>query len=215
MPHRTLAPPLKDFTDRYAVQQTNDWAYDDWGDVASALHQSILDLFAPGGDPEADLETQVIPGLLSALRQYVADGVALGYSPADSSTYDYMSRGGAYGTKEGRMLSAANHARLTKAADGIMGHVKDIKSMLSEARRAGQLQGWPVYGEASSSNYFEEKEDAEDARALLGTLATRLEVENDLREMHEIAMETSAASSPSAQVNAALSNLIASHNKRR
>src|SRR5260221_1267569 len=33
MPHRTLAPPLKDFTDRYAVQQTNDWAYDDWGDV--------------------------------------------------------------------------------------------------------------------------------------------------------------------------------------
>jgi hypothetical protein len=56
--------------------------------------------------------------------------------------------------KEGRALSAATPSVLTKAVDGITGHVRDVQQHLA-ACRAGSLQGFPLYGSSSASETYD------------------------------------------------------------
>src|SRR6266700_5757155 len=80
----------KDFNSNYQQSQLSDWS-DDFYDLTSALQASITDCFAAGRDPMAELESDVIPGFLAALRAYVQEGMSLGYSTAPSSAADvYM-----------------------------------------------------------------------------------------------------------------------------
>ncbi len=205
----------KDFDARYLAQNLDDWQYADWNDLATALHQAVLDLFAPGGDPLADLETEVISQLAAALRAYVQAGVDLGYEPGGmQDSYGMMSAGASYDLKEGRMISQANHVKISAATDGIMKHVKVIKSVLDEAARSRALQGYPR-ATASISSIFESKEEEDEALALMGTLATSLEVDNMLREGREHALTPGDLGlDPASRVDAALAALKNSQRKR-
>ncbi len=219
MPHRTLS---KDFDARYLTEQLDDWAYSDWNDVASALHQSILDLFAPGGDPEADLETDVVPGLVTALRAYIQNGVALGYTPSQDSqdSYAMMSSALSQEAKSG-YLSVSGHSKIKEASTMIMKHVKVIQSELANVQaanarqRAADLAGWPVYGQSSSSSWFPTKDEEDLAAIKLSSMVTSLEVSNDLREIREMNADLRDASSVSAGVDSALQALINSQRPRR
>ncbi|HAG99447.1 MAG TPA: hypothetical protein DCL75_11480 [Ktedonobacter sp.] len=141
----------KDFTSNYNEEMLEDWVWDDWSALSSALKQSIQDCFATGGDPMKELENTVIQGLASALREYVSHGVSLGYTGEDSSStgYNMMSASLAMEAKAGRTLSAASRAALQKVASGIDGHVRDIRSVQAIAR-ANALAGYQVYGSASA-----------------------------------------------------------------
>src|SRR6266571_216783 len=211
----TMFMRTKDFDARYLAQNLDDWQYADWNDLATALHQAVLDLFAPGGDPLADLETEVISQLAAALRAYVQAGVDLGYEPGGmQDSYGMMSAGASYDLKEGRMISQANHVKISAATDGIMKHVKVIKSVLDEAARSRALQGYPR-ATASISSIFESKEEEDEALALMGTLATSLEVDNMLREGREHALTPGDLGlDPASRVDAALAALKNSQRKR-
>jgi HK97 family phage prohead protease len=146
-------PAKKDFNDRYRAQQIDDWMYADWYDLTTALKQSIQDLFASGDSPMQDLENIVLndgdnsQGFLSALRVYVQEGIDLDYSnyleEQDNNnipSYGYMNNSD---SPEAKKLSAASHTKLTKAVDGMAGHLKDMKSELARQRSAS-LQGYPL-----------------------------------------------------------------------
>jgi len=66
-------------------------------------------------------------------------------------------------TKAGSALSAANHAILKKAMDGIetsvKDHVKSVRGMMSVAQRANDLQGYPVYSASSADPALSQKEE--------------------------------------------------------
>jgi HK97 family phage prohead protease len=208
---------IKDFDTRYASEQLDDWLYADFQDVTSALRAAIADCFSEAGDPLSNLENDVLPQLANALRAYVQQGVTLGYTPSSQDSYAMMSQGLDLALKSG-YLSVAGHAKIKEASTMIQKHTKIIQSELANLEsanaraRAGQLAGWPVYGSASSSDYFEEKEEVS---AALKQMTTSIEIENNLRELHDLTMETIEANSPSAQVDAALANLLASVNNKR
>ncbi len=209
----TMFMRTKDFDARYLAQNLDDWQYADWNDLATALHQSILDLFSGGGDPVADLETEVIPQLAAALRAYVQAGVSLGYEPSSSQdSYSMMSAGDSYDLKEGRMISAANHVKIKYATDNIMKHVKSIQSVLSESTRSSQLQGYPRT--MSSSSIFEQKDEEDDALALIRTLTMSLQVDADLREIKESTLTPEDLGlTPAQGVERALAALLESKRK--
>jgi HK97 family phage prohead protease len=214
----------KDFNDRYRMQQLDDWLYADWYDLTTALKQSIQDLFASGDSPMQDLENIVLndsdnsQGFLTALRNYIAEGIALDYSNylqeqqsgANDAYPMMMSAGGASSLKAGRAISAANHQTISDATTNIMKHTRRIVKVLDEAQRSSQLQGYPRT--MSSPSVFEQKEVDEDTKAVIGMMATSLEVENTLREAKEaLTPEMSPAASG---VDAALTKLINSHKRR-
>jgi len=209
-----LAVRGKDFDSRYQAQQLDDWQYDDWSDVSQALRQSIQDLFGTGVDPMQALETDVLPGLLSAIRAYVQAGIDLGYTGSSSSDYGMMSMSGASGESKSGYLTATSHAKIKEASTMIMKHAKIVASELSalESRnartRANQLQGYPVYSNASAPSYFEEKEAEEDINLQLKLINTRLQVDAALREGKEALIESTP--SPTAGVERALARLIES-----
>lgn len=159
----------KDFNDRYQAQVIDDWAYSDWYDLTTALRQSIQDIFAVGDSPMADLENIILndspngPGFITALRNYVQEGIDNCYSEylqeqadANSASYGglsgYMSNSDSPEAKAGRAINAAHMAILKKATDGIATHVKSIKSMMT----AAQQQGYPL----ASSRYGDAHDDA-------------------------------------------------------
>jgi len=223
---RSMFARTKDFDSRYQDQQVDDWCYADWTDLTTALKQAITDCFTQGSDPAGDFETQVASQMLAALRAYVAAGVALDASSYlaeqnTSSDYNMMGMAGAGAESKAGYLSATSHAKIADAMTMIHKHVKIVQSELAAVgsaharQRAGQLQGWPVYGSMSAPSYFEQKEAEQEAiaelQSTLLSINTRLEVENNLREIRE--MQTSTPSPLTAGVNAALQRLIES--KRR
>jgi len=182
----------KDFTSNYQSAQGSDWV-DDFGDLASALQQSILELFAPGRDPEADLESDVIPQFMAALRAYVSEGVSLGYTGGPASAqgvYSGMSLADELEAKRG-YLNAQTHATIQEATTNIMKSARGIhKALASLSARYNQSVGQNIYSGASAPmDFFEEKaneaEDEEDVKALIKTLTTQLALANELRENRE------------------------------
>jgi HK97 family phage prohead protease len=185
---------VKDFNSNFQSAQLDDWQ-DDFADLANALQQSILAVFTPGGDPMNTFDRDIAPQLLAALREYIQEGVTLGYSNAPSSAAGVsplMSMSG-YGADESKAgyLNAQTHQHIHAAVDGIMRHAKAAKSALnslgsgSPARRFNALAGQPVYGEASAPSYFEEKVGEEDIKAQLKMLTNSLEMDMAIRESRE------------------------------
>jgi HK97 family phage prohead protease len=207
----------KDFNDRYRMQQLDDWLYADWNDLTTALKQSIQDLFASGDSPMQDLENIVLndsdnsQGFLTALRNYIAEGIALDYSnylQEQSSANDaypmMMSNARGFGQKSG-YLSADAHTTIKEASQMIMTHAKKIQKVSNDLERARSqgLQGYPRT--MSSSSSFESKEDIDAINAVIGTLATGLEVDSALREGRETL--TDGMSPAASSVDAALQRL--------
>src|SRR5258708_6618940 len=83
----------------------------------------------------------------------------------------YMSAEDNPETKDAKKLSAASHAKMTKALDGITGHVKELKSELSR-QRANALQGYQVYSnddppqQKQEDDPTEEQEDEDESTVL-------------------------------------------------
>ncbi len=183
---RSMFARTKDFDSRYASEQLDDWRFADFQDVVSALRNAIDDCFTEAGDPLTNLENEVIPQLAAALRAYVQAGVDLGYDGSQQDSYGMMSMAGA-GERKAGYINAAAHADAIAAVDNIMRHAKTAKRALasvSSARRYNESVSQPLYS-ASSSDYFEEKEDAEDINALIRTLTTQLALSNEMRENRE------------------------------
>ncbi len=210
----------KDFDSRYLAQNLDDWQYADWSDLSIALHQAILDLFAPGVDPAAALETDVIPGLLAALRKYIADGVALGYEPSSQDSYAMMGISGAGESKAG-YLNASDHAAIKESSTMIMKHAKIIANASANVERAnararaGSLAGWPVYGSMSNRSIFEEREDDAVLNEQLKLIASGLELDIAMKENREVMKQQADASSVSSSVDAAMQRLNASIKSKR
>jgi HK97 family phage prohead protease len=219
-PMNMLALRGKDFNANYQSEQLDDWRYQDWSGLSAALQQSILNLFVAGANPVADFEQDVAPQLLAALRQYIADGVSLGYSTVPASAqgvYPMMSMPGAGGESKSVYLSASDRTRIKESSAMIMKHAKIIQSASANVERANTraranaLAGYPVYSSASAPLSFEEKEEHDEVEAMLKTINTGLQVEADLREIRETMTPTE--SPLSASVDRALARLIES--KRR
>lgn len=178
----------KDFNDRYREQVIDDWLCSDWYDLTTALRQSIQDIFANGDDPMGDLEALVLndgdnsQGFISALRAHVQEGIDIGYSnylqeQSDANSYGntyWMSNSDTPEAKAGRAISAANMATLKKATDGIIAHVKDIKSVMTPAMQ----QGYPNTNSRDAASALPESKE-EDAE--LSTLLTGLQIANAFR----------------------------------
>src|SRR5260370_30348787 len=106
----------------------------------------------------------------------------------------YMSAEDNPETKDAKILSAASHAKMTKAVDGIASHVKEIKSELSR-QRANALQGYQVYAnddppqqkQEEDDHKEEEQEDEDEAtrlnkkREALYDLTAKLQFQNSAR----------------------------------
>ncbi len=185
----------KDFTSNYQASQLSDWQYSDWNALAAALQQSIMDLFAPGRSPLADFNSEVAPQLLAALRQYVQEGMSLGYSTAPTSAQDVymMSLSGAGDEAKSGYLSASNHTALKEATTGIMKHARNLQRLSDavEAQRTNDLRGWPIVRATSSApmTYLEQKEAEEESSAQLKRLREQLEISNGMREIRELTAE--------------------------
>src|SRR6266699_1311936 len=157
----------KDYAASYAATTQMDWVSDLWN-LWYPLRNEIIVAFQTGDTPVEDVQTAV-KQFSAALIAYVQRGVELdmtGYlQPDDDDTAPnpmYMSADDnpeTKDTKEGRMISAANHAKLTKAAEGIDGHVKVMKDVLkSAAQRQNTIAGTPLYSSADDPTP-EQKQD--------------------------------------------------------
>ena len=189
------SPDWKDFSTNYQQRQVDDWANDDFYDLTSALQASITDCFGSGMDAMAELESDVIPGFLAALRAYVQEGVSLGYSTAPSSAADVYMMSMASAGQEGKAgyLSASNHAVLKEASMNIMKHARAVAKVSDalEASRRNALQGYPIARSTSSAamTYFEQKEAEEEQHSVLKRLADELEISNNMRELRKLSSE--------------------------
>jgi hypothetical protein len=215
----------KDFTSNYQSAQLDDWQYDDWSGISSALQQSILDLFTPGRSPLADFERDVAPQLLDALRQYIQDGIDLGYSTAPASAQgvtpsSMMSMSGAGGQSKAGYLSAGSHAKIAEASVNINKHVKIIQSELSAIEaarhrsRANALAGWDVYGSASASPTYLTKEEEADIVNQLKLINSSLELDNVMREARQDLKDQDPLAFQRRRVEEALQRVVEAESKR-
>ncbi len=175
----------KDYAASYQATTQQDWVSDLWN-LWYPLRNEIITAYQTGDTPEEDVKS-ALAQFGTALLAYVQRGIELDMTEFLQSDDDdgpkpmYMSRDDNPETKEeakaGRVLSAANHAKLKKAADGITEHIMQIKSktsgidehimqiksVLNSASSApgqNRLSGFQVYGE--DDPIPEQKEDDDD-----------------------------------------------------
>ncbi len=178
----------KDYAESYQQTNQQDWVSDLWN-LWYPLRNEIITAFQTGDTPVEDVQ-KALDQFSAATIAYVQQGVALDMTeylqPDDTGPMPmYMSTEDNPETKAGRAISDANHAKLTKAAEGIAGYVKEIKDVLARARSA-QLQGYPLT--MSTDEQPEQKtEDATDddeatrlnkVRAMIDDLAATLQFQN-------------------------------------
>lgn len=143
MPQKTQAKPArKDFTATYQDSLQDDWVGDLWLPWY-ALRSEIMSAFKIGDQPVQDVQA-ALAQFNDALLAYVQQGVDLGMVEAlqpdddgESQYYGWMSNDPDHENKAGRALSAANTAILTKAVKGMEGHIKEIKSIATNAQQQG------------------------------------------------------------------------------
>jgi len=176
LPKQAFPALTKDYAASYAEATQQDWVSDLWN-LWYPLKNEIIVAFQTGDTPVEDVQA-ALTQFGTALISYVQRGVELDMmeylQPDDNnnSPYDmYMSADDNPDTKEvkaGRVLSAANHIKLTKAADGIHGHVTEIKALLKSAaaQRSSDLQGYPM------------TMGADEVRALVYDLKAKLQFQN-------------------------------------
>jgi len=178
LPTKQEMPAItKDYAASYAETMQQDWVSDLWN-LWYPLRNEIIVAFQTGDTPVDDVKTAA-GQFVAALVAYVQRGVELGMTeylqPADDSgdMPMYMSAQD-NPDKETKKLSAASHAKLTKALSGMEGHIKEMKSELSR-QRANALQGYQVYSnddpvpeqkQDDESTTEQEQEDEDEARRL-------------------------------------------------
>src|SRR5260221_80472 len=195
LPAKQAFPALtKDYAASYAEATQQDWVSDLWN-LWYPLKNEIIVAFQTGDAPVEDVQA-ALNQFSAATIAYVQRGVELDMmeylQPDDSENTMplYMSADDNPDTKEvksGRVLSAANHTKLTKAADGIHGHVTEIKALLKSAaaQRSSDLQGYPMTMGTDDPAHTKIEEEPEDEatrlnklRALVYDLKDKLQFQN-------------------------------------
>src|SRR5260221_109941 len=151
----------KDYAESYQQTSQQDWVSDLWN-LWYPLRNEIITAFQTGDTPAEDVQ-KALDQFSTAVLAYVQQGIALDMTeflqPDDDNSGPmplYMSAEDNPETKDAKILSAASHAKMTKAVDGIASHVKEMKSELSR-QRANALQGYQVY--SNDEPVPEQKED--------------------------------------------------------
>src|SRR5258708_4955860 len=152
----------KDYAESYQQTSQQDWVSDLWN-LWYPLRNEIITAFQTGDTPAEDVQ-KALDQFSTAVLAYVQQGIALDMTeflqPDDSDSGPmplYMSAEDNPETKDAKILSAASHAKMTKAVDGIASHAKELKSELSR-QRTNALQGYTVY---SNDEPVPEQTDAE------------------------------------------------------
>ena len=166
----------KDYTESYQQTSQQDWVSDLWN-LWYPLRNEIITAFQTGDTPAEDVQ-KALDQFSTAVLAYVQQGIALDMTeflqPDDDNSGPmplYMSAEDNPETKDVKKLSAASHAKMTKALDGITGHVKEMKSELSR-QRANALQGYQVYAnddppqQKQEDDPTEEQEDEDESTTL-------------------------------------------------
>jgi len=192
-PALTLDIHSKDYAESYMQTNQSDWISDLWN-LWYPLRNEILTAFQTGDTIEKDVQSalaQFAPAVLAYMQHGIELDMTSCLQPGDDgdsgSMPMMMSSDDNPETKDVKLLSAASHAKMTKAIGGMEGHIKEMKSELSR-QRANALQGYQVY---SGNEPPEQKEDDEkpeeeldDAamlnklRASVDDLASTLQFEN-------------------------------------
>ncbi len=192
-PALTLDIHSKDYAESYQMTNQSDWISDLWN-LWYPLRNEILTAFQTGDTIEKDVQSalaQFAPAVLAYMQHGIELDMTSCLQPGDDgdsgSMPMMMSSDDNPETKDVKLLSAASHAKMTKAIGGMEGHIKEMKSELSR-QRANALQGYQVY---SGNEPPEQKEDDEkpeeeldDAamlnklRASVDDLASTLQFEN-------------------------------------
>src|SRR6266702_289789 len=183
----------KDYAASYAQVTQQDWVSDLWN-LWYPLKNEIITAFQIGDSPEADVKA-ALAQFATATLAYVQRGIELDMTeclqPSDDNSMPmYMTAADNPDTKDAaddtKKLSAASHAKMTKAIGGMEGHIKEMKSELSR-QRANALQGYQVYGGNEPPEHKDEDEPEEDEdeatrlakmREALYDLTTRLQFQN-------------------------------------
>ena len=177
----------KDYAASYAQVTQQDWCSDLWN-LWYPLKNEIITAFQIGDSPIADVEA-ALTQFGVAMLAYVQQGIALDMTeylqPDDNgnSPMMWMTAADNPDTKDAaddtKKLSAASHAKMTKAIGGMEGHIKEMKSELSR-QRANALQGYNVYSGNEPSEHKDEDEAAVllKMRGMVDDLATTLQFQN-------------------------------------
>ncbi len=205
--NRDMNVEQKDYAADYLETTQQDWVSDLWN-LWYPLRNAIITAFQIGDSPVADVNA-ALDQFLTATIAYVELGVSLNMTeclqPDDDDSRGMMplymmssvDNPEAKAVKAGRSLSEAHTAILKKAMDGIAGHVKSVRGMMSAAQRANDLQGYPVYPTSSADDptpgqktddVKTEDEDDEATRlnkkrAEVYDIASKLEFQNAFRDM--------------------------------
>jgi HK97 family phage prohead protease len=168
-PALTLDIHSKDYAESYAQTNQQDWVSDLWN-LWYPLRNEILTAFQTGDSIEKDVQA-ALAQFAPAVLAYVQEGIALDMTeclqPSNSSIPMMMSSSDNPETKEdkaGRVISAANHAKIKAAADGIMTHVSTIHGVLkaSLAERQNTIAGVQLYA-APQDDMQQKQEDEKQA----------------------------------------------------
>lgn len=184
---KKIVPAKKDFTATYQESLQDDWLSDlslPW----YALRSEIMNAFAMGDQPIDDTKA-ALDQFSTAMLAYVQQGIDLGMvealqpdsddSDGSGNMWGYMSSGETPEQKAGRVISARNHTLMTKALQGISGHVNEMKSMLTQA----QQQGYPQAMSASQAPHVKQDGKEDDAVSThLDELLAGLSIKNTLRK---------------------------------
>src|SRR6266581_5251718 len=190
----------KDYATSYAQVTQQDWVSDLWN-LWYPFKNEIITAFQIGDSPEADVQA-ALAQFATATLAYIQRGIELDMTeclqPSDDNSMPmYMTAADNPDTKdvEGdtKKLSAASHAKMTKAIGGMEGHIKEMKSELSR-QRANALQGYQVYGGNEPPEHKDEdepedkpEEELDEAamlnkeRSLMYDLASTLQFQNAAR----------------------------------
>ncbi len=185
----------KDYATSYAQVTQQDWVSDLWN-LWYPLKNEIITAFQIGDSPEADVKA-ALAQFATATLAYIQRGIELDMTeclqPDDNgnSMPMYMTAADNPDTKDAaddtKKLSAASHAKMTKAIGGMEGHIKEMKTELSR-QRANALQGYQVYSGNEPPEHKDEDEPEEGnedeatqlskMREALYDLTTRLQFQN-------------------------------------
>ncbi len=183
----------KDYATSYAQVTQQDWCSDLWN-LWYPLKNEIITAFQIGDSPIADVEA-ALTQFGVAMLAYIQRGIELDMTeclqPDDNgnSMPMYMTAADNPDTKDAaddtKKLSAASHAKMTKAIGGMEGHIKEMKSELSR-QRANQLQGYRVYSSDDPVPEQKEEEEGDEdeaavllkMRGMVDDLATTLQFQN-------------------------------------
>src|SRR6266581_3434536 len=182
----------KDYAESYQMTNQSDWISDLWN-LWYPLRNEILTAFQTGDTIEKDVQSalaQFAPAVLAYMQHGIELDMTSCLQPGDDgdsgSMPMMMSSDDNPETKDVKLLSAASHAKMTKAIGGMEGHIKEMKSELSR-QRANALQGYQVYSGKEPSEHKDEDEPAEDEdeaavllkmREAVYDLTTRLQFQN-------------------------------------